>query len=535
MVGKNIFKNLILASFLITVSSCCKKETKAAVAEIKDHISINIEKDPTTLDGRKSRLFRDNGLIMMFNDGLFRSGKDGKVAPAIAEKYSVLDDGKTYVIELKQTLWNNGTPVTAHDFIYSWKTSLRKNFPAPGVENLYEIRNAKLIKDGLLPSSMLGVHAKGDYCLVIELERPLPYFTKLLTMPIFLPVSESHEKQYADWTTNLDNYLCNGAFVPTKWKLKDEIVAEKNAYYWDKEQVKLNKITFLMIDQDTAFSMYQNKQVSFIGSPYSYIPEDAASHLKGSKLLRNNEALMTAFIRANVNSHPLNEPDFRKSIASAIDRNTILEHSPRYWSVATGLVPKCMGIQETPYFNDGDNEEARRLLKSACEKLKIKENNLPAISLMMVNIQNRKKLAEIIQDQLKKSLGVDLKLELVEYKVYVDRLKSGNYELALGDWVADFDDPINFLEVFKTKTCSTNNTGWESLDYIGAIESSYHAADVKDRNRALQKAEELFIAEMPIIPLFHKGITSMYDENLKDVVFSDMGTVDFKWAYIEDN
>jgi len=143
------------------------------------------------------------------------------------------------------------------------------------------------------------------------------------------------------------------------------------------------------------------------------------------------------------------------------------------------------------------------------------------------------RIAQAVQDQWKKSLGISVKLEAVEGKACLEKVSQGNYELAVGSWIADFRDPINFLEVFKTKFVGTNNTNWESPDYQKAIEETYLAKNSEERVEGLKKTEQILMNEMPVIPIFHYTMVHVTNNHLKDVVLTESGHIDFKWAYVE--
>jgi oligopeptide transport system substrate-binding protein len=523
--------NYFIVSLVLSFSSC-SKEVNEKKSPSSHKITINIQEEPSTLDHRKARLMFDYNTIRTFNDGLFRTGRDGKAAPAIAESYTVSEDMKTYVFKLKKTNWSNGVALSAHDFIYSWKSSLNKNFPAPNAALLFPIKNAKEIKEGALPASMLGVYADGDLTLVVELERPVPFFTDLLTIPIYFPLNESVDQAHPDWSTSADHYVCSGPFKMVDWKHKNEILAEKNKYYWDTDQVKIQNITMVMVDPVTAFSMQQNGELSWVGAPYSNFPPEALEMLKANKTLQKDPFLATNWIRTNTNYTPLNNREFRQSLAFAINRKDITQHVLQgEATVATGIVPISMGIQEKPYFTDNDEKMATELLSIALKKMNLTKETLPQLKLTFACTENSDKIATAIQDNWRKVLGINVILEPVESKIYIDKIGKGDYQLACGRWGADFNDPISFLDVFKTRSSGTNNTGWESPDYISAIEDTYKYMDFDKRKSGLAKAEQILINDMPVIPVYHFTMLHVQDPSLKDIVLTQCGEIDFKYAY----
>jgi len=527
---KTKFFNYLFVSLFLSLASCSNAVTDKRASLSK--ITINIQEEPSTLDHRKARLSYDYNTIRSFNDGLFRTDKEGKPAPALAESYTVSSDMKTYVFKLKKTSWSNGVALSAHDFIYSWKSTLNKNFPAPNASLLFPIKNAEKIKEGSLPASMLGVYADGDLTLVVELERPVPFFTDLLTIPIYFPLNESVDQAHPDWSTSADHYVCSGPFKMVNWKHKNEIQAVKNEYYWDCDQVKIETLNMVMVDAVTAFSMQQNGELSWVGAPFSNLPPEALEMLKAKGVLQKDPFLATNWIRTNTNHTPLNNRDFRHSLALSINRNDITQHVLQgEAAVATGIVPVSMGIQQKPYFTDNDEEKAMQLLSSALKQMNLTKETLPQLKLTFACTENNEKVATAIQDNWRKVLGLNVVLEPVESKIYIDKIGKGDYQLACGRWGADFNDPISFLDVFKTRSCGTNNTGWENPDYISAIEETYKYLDFEKRKPGLAKAEQILINDMPVIPVYHFTMLHVHDPSLKDVVLTQCGEIDFKYAY----
>lgn len=535
----NTYKNILQYVFIIPALcffSCGKQQSEVKKSKKAQEITFNIEKHPATLDGRKSTLLRDFNLIRTFNEGLYRINKQGEAAPAIAESCTILPDNKTYIIKLKQTLWSDGVPLTAYDFIFAWKSALAKDFPAPSVSLLFPIKNAKAIKEGRIPASMLGAHTQGAYTLVVELENETPYFKELLTHPIYFPIGESIDTDNLDSKSYASDYICNGPFKIVSNKLNNEIVAVKNPRYWDKDAVKLDKITMIVVDPDTAFNMYKNKELQLIGAPFSHIPPDAIKGLNGNANLKKSPMLRTHMIRVNTSHGLLHNKDFRKSLALSINRKEIVEHVlSSAAEIATGIVPTSLGLQEAPYFSDADIEGAKMHLDKACKEHKINKSKLPTLTFTYCGSGNNHKIAAALQDGWRTSLGLDVILEPLEQKVYLDRMSKGDYQLASGAWAADFKDSINFLEVFKTKNGASNHTYWESPDYIKAIESTYACANKKERKEALMEAESILIDEMPAIPVYHYSMLHLQDPHLKDVVQSETGILELKWAYLTED
>jgi len=528
-------KVLGVGALLAIVVSCqCKKDGGVCPRKKAEQvIRISIENEPQTLDPRKTRSLGDMNLIRNFWEGLVRTDKTGLVQPAIAEKYTISNDNKTYQFNLKETNWSNGDPLTAHDFVYAWKKTISPDFLSDYAFLLYSIKNAKAIKEGQLPMSMLGVRAADDYTLVVELESATPYFLELVALPVFFPVNQRVDKQNPDWFRNSNTYVSNGPFQMAKWNHNDLIVATKNLGYWDRDVVNLDRIDMVMVDSETSYLMFENDELDWQGSPYSSVPTDALERLKGENKVFISPFLGTYWIRTNTSLYPFHSSEIRKALALSINRNEIVEHvTCGDQTPATGIVPASMGLQSTPYFVDGDVEQAMNVFQCALEKENMNIENFPELTLTYTATARHHKIAQAIQDQWRNSLGIVVKLEPLEKKVYLDRLSKGDYQMACGDWIADFRDPVSFLEIFKAKSFGSNNTSWESLDYQKALESSYLVQDGQERLETLRDSEQIIMDEMPVIPIFHHSMVHLKNDCLKDVVLNDTGHIDFKWAYV---
>jgi oligopeptide transport system substrate-binding protein len=535
------YSRILSAALLVLLVACSKKEhseggtNKKCNRVINQSISINIVSEPQTLDPRKVRSLSSQNLARMFGEGLTRLGKNGVTQLALAEKLSISEDMKTYTFQLRPSFWSNGDKLTANDFVYALKKSLSPDFPADNAFLLYVIKNAKSVKNGELPNNFLGISAPEENILVVELEYPVPYLLELTSLPIFFPINGKYEKDHPKWNYEANTFICNGPFKLDKWSHTSEIIAVKNNNYWDAEQVVLDKIQMLMVDVETGFKMFENKELHWDGSPFSTIPVDAIEHLAKGGKIESDPLLGTYWIRTNVDKFPCGSDLIRKALALAIDRGSIVKHITQGEQIpATGIVPVSMGLQNSPYFQDAAALEAANLLQEALDERHIQLEDLSEFILTYVADNRNHRIAQAVQDQWRTNLGIKVKLEPVESKVFFDRISKNDYQLSCGSWIADFNDPINFLEVFKSKNIGTNNTNWESPDYTKALETSYLCKTPEERKEKLRTSEKLLMDAMPVIPIFHYTMLHMKSHNLKDVVLSDSGHIDFKWAHLEN-
>lgn len=520
-------------AFLILICTGCTSSQKIQ----KEHkiVRINIERDASSLDPRKARDLCSQTLVRMFFEGLTRVGKEEKAELALADTISISSDLKTYTFHLKEARWSNGDPVTSHDFIYAWKTLLDPQFPSDTAFNLYVIKGAKAIKEGQLGVDSLNARAIDEKTLEVELEYSVPYFLELLSVPAFFPINAKMDRIHPHWADNPSSFVCNGPFRISEWKHNDCIIAIKNPTYWDADAVQLSSMQFVMVNTDTELKMFEKGELDWAGSPLGTLPVEAILSLKKEPFFKTKEMLATYFIRVNTEAHPLNDAMIRRSLALAINRKEIVEHITQGGQIpASGIVPLSFGLQQEPYFQDGSVEEARALFNTALQRLQLDIQSFPEIKLLYTSNPERNHLiAQAIQHQWFKAFGIHIKLEACERKVYFDRLSKQDFHLASGSWFADFNDPINFLDVFRYKKGSSNNTKWENADYAEWLNQSAMTVNLKERSELLRQSEKLLIEEMPILPIFYYTMLYVQKQYLKDVVLSPMGVVDFKWAKVD--
>lgn len=496
-------------------------------------IQINITSQPTSLDPRKARSLNDLNVIRMVMEGLTRMDYTNLPTLSLAEKFTVSEDKKTYTFSLREALWTNGEKIVPADFIHAWTTSLSPCFPSDNANSLYVIKNAEKIKKGFLDIADLGVSSPNEKTLIVELEKPTPYFLELLSSPIFFPIHKKTDIIDPKWAESPLTYVSSGPFMIDEWKHHNILSVKKNPRYWESEQVRLDKVDMIMVSQETGFSMFQNNELDWDGSPFSSLPLDALPSLKEKKELHTQSFLITSFLRMNVNKAPLHHTSFRKALALSLDRTSLIDHVLLGSSIyASGLVPASLGLKEREYFNDNDIEAVKCLLED-CKKEGLRYEDLEELTLSFLSNDKNYRICQTIQEQWRKNLGIKVRLEPIEPKLYFTRVSRKEYELCLSSWVADFRDPINFLEVFRTKDIGTNNTGWENAEYLVDLEKAYKTTDPDERRKILQECEKILVNEMPIIPLCHGTMNYVKKDNLINVILSDTGAIDFKRARLQ--
>jgi oligopeptide transport system substrate-binding protein len=483
--------------------------------------------EPSTLDPGLAEDIPSMSIARAAFDGLLRLGVDGQIKEAVAEKYEVSPDGLTYTFHLRDSKWSNGDPVTAHDFEYAWKRVLNPETASGYAYQLYYLKNGEAYNAGKAKAEDVGVKATDDKTLVVTLENPAPFFPQLVASVTYFPVNKKVVEANKNWAGSPESYVGNGPFVLKKWEHKSVIELEKNENYWDKDTVKLSKLTFNMIeDPNTELSMFEKGDLDWAGSPLGDLPLDAMDALKDSGKMQTQATAGTYWYIFNTKKPPFTNKKIRQAFAYAVNRQEITDNVVQYKSApALGILPPTMALKPDGYFKDGDVETAKKLLAEGMKELGI--SKLPEITISYNTSEVHQRIATVIQDQWRKAFGIEVKLVNKENKVHREDMKAGNFMIGRGSWIGDFNDPINFLEVFKG---GLNTSKWENKEYLDLLAKSAKEGDVEKRKEILKQADAIVMDEMPALPIYYYTYAWVKQDSVKDVVIDALGFIDFKYA-----
>lgn len=514
------FFSLALLLFL----SACHQPSKPVANQLK----VSQSSDPQTLDPRQARNLETATTLHMLYEGLMRTDEKGKIVPGIAEKVDVSPDQKTYTFSLRPSVWSNEEPVTASDFEQTWKSLLSPDFAAPNAYQFYPIKGAQAAKEGKISLEEVGIHAPDETTLIVELEQPLAHFLNLVSTHFYYPVHSTLRENKNASTTD-STFVSNGPFKLDHWSRNNELTAIKNPLYWDEKNVHLEKVSLIVLDDNTALHLFENKELDWTGSPLSTLPTDSLAALRTEGILKTAPGAGTHWFRFNTEKKPFDNASMRTAFALALNRQELIDH------VLQGNQQAALQIVP-PSFNgalslhqDHNIEKAQHLFKESQEH----NEELAAITLCYRNDERSHKIAQVVQQQWKEAFNLTVNLQSCESKVLFDHLKTGEYQIGLGSWYADFRDPISFLDVFKFKDNGTNNTQWENEIYTALLEGSSSEANEEKRAKLLQQAEKILLREMPVIPLFHAAYNYLQQPRVEGVYFSELGYLDFKHAKLQ--
>lgn len=568
---------LLLSAALLATLGC------PGPVEDPDTLVINNSTEPQTLDPALEKGQPEYHITLALYEGLtVYDPKDLSVKPGVAEKWDLNADGTEYTFHLRPAKWSNGDPVTAADFEYSWKRVLDPTLGSEYVEQVSTyLKNGKAYYNGAAADSTLkgwsetrpdqrardarslieqvqrrhaepirklldtekddavlaalrkayveaakredvaagqvGVRAKDERTLVVTLESPTAFFLDLAAFFTYFPVHRKTVETHGKEWTRPGTLVGNGPFRMKEWKVKEHILLEKNPNYWDAANVSDLKLKFLPIENaSTAFNLYEKGRIHWMTD----VPRDYIEELLNRPDYHTGPFLTTYFYGFNTTKGATKDKRVRQALARAVDKQKIAKFITRAGEIpAESLVPPGMPGYEPAKTNPYDPEAARKLLADAGYP---GGKGFPKIEILYNTQEAHKKIAAAIQEMWRQTLNIDVELRNAEWKIYLDMQSRMEFDVIRRAWIADYNDPNTFLDMF-TSANGNNNTGFSSPQYDQLVASAAKERDPAKRMKLLRGAEAILMEELPVFPIYFyvtknlwkPGVEGIYD-NVRD-------------------
>ncbi len=477
-------------------------------------------------------------------DGLMQMDKDGAAVPAIAESYDLSEDGLTYTFHLRDAKWNNGTAVTANDFVFAWRRIAKE--AGEYAYMLDEIGNikgaAEIISGSESDLTTLGVSAADDKTLVVELNVPVSFFPSLMYFPTFYPINEEFYNSLADGTygTSPETFLSNGAFVLESYTPGTaNLSVKKNPDYWDADRVKLAGITYQVVgSSDNALTAFRNNTLDVVmisGDQVDAAKKDAALAEK-LKVTGAGYMWYLSFSQTEKNAEGgmLANANLRLAISNAIDRDNLVDNYVMDGSLATfTAVPPQFAASSTTGEDFSANQDAFTDYvgynpEKAAEYFEAAKAELGKDSFTFTMIYGNnegdevQKVAQAIKEDVEDALpGVVINLQSMTKAERLDKMQNDNYDIALTRWGPDYADPMTYLGMWVTN--NSNNYGfWSNAEFdqlIADCTTGAYITDYDARWDAMFKAETLVMQEAVIAPLYTKANANLITDGVEGIDF----------------
>lgn len=513
-----------------TGDSSAAEEGETATGGSGGTLNMRNTMEPTSLNTLLATYAYDFTPINAMIECLYRDDENDVPQPAGAETVDISDDKLVYTFHLREdATWSNGDPVVATDYEFAWQQALNPKVASDYAYMLYFIHNAEPYFNGEVEWSEVGVKVIDDYTLEVTLDNPLPYATDLFAFPTLAPINQKfYEEVGADkYATDAEYFCCNGMYELTEWSHNSQIVFQKREDYWNADAVGPDEIVYKIItDSQAGLNSYLSREIDYTDLDSGEVVQqaEAAGFEVGVKPARSSYYLIV-----NTEDEFMSNQNLRLALAYSIDKQALVDtvYQNDNQPMTSFTPPAIMGAAgaDGPTFQEallaergemypgsGDLEKAQEYLQAALEELGCTVDELN-LSIDCADDSLRRNCATFLQEQWRQNLGIEnITVNSMQTKQVSANRQSGDYCMSLGGWSPDYNDAINFLDLWVTDG-GNNDSFWSNEEYDNLIAQATAEADEEVRQQYLFDAEEILAAEMPVIPLYWQCQNYSYNKD----------------------
>lgn len=538
-------KTVSIAATLIAISlSLAACSSKSGSKNDQQVLNWSEATELSSIDPSKATDSESFDMLGNSMEGLYRLEKNSKVEPGIARSTKISKNKLHYTFTLRKgAKWSNGDEVTAKDFVYSWKRTID---PKTGSSYSYlfdGVANANDIINGKKSPTTLGIKADGKYKLSVTLDKQVPYFKLLMGFPVFFPQNEKAVKKYgSNYGTESKYMVYNGPFVMKNWTGSNlSWKFKKNNDYWDKKNVKLSGINFKVNKSpSTAYNLYQSGK-----SDMSQLSTEQARQLNKKPGFTVEKSGQMTYLEFNQKQAAFKNTKIRQALSLAINRKQLAgKIMGEGTEIPTGIVPNGLAKNNGTDFSKEAKTDDLRYSESEAKRLfneglaEIGQSKL-RFTLLGADTDQSKDVTAYIQSQLEQHLGSDkirVDVSNVPLKTRLSRSRAGNFDVVAANWVADYTDPISFMELFTTGN-EYNDGSWSNSQYDELIKAAKttDAADPDKRWNDMVKASKILSKDMGVSPLYQQNSPEMIRPKVKGLIVNSAGVMyNYKNVHIEE-
>ena len=483
--------------------------------------------EPPTLDPGLAEDVVSIEVIVQLFEGLVTYDEQGNLSGLGAEKWEISPDGMTYTFTLRQgPKWTDGKPITAADYAWAWKRNVDPETASPYANTLFPVKNAQAINDGTMDPEQLGVQAKDDRTLVVTLEKPAAYFLRLASTWAMFPLRQDVIEKSGDKWTEPQNIVSNGPFTLKEWRHDTQIVLERNDAYWGQKPT-LQKATYRLFPEggsDQVLAAYEANELDTFGTGASFeLPPNQVDRVLADAKLKNEVKVFdqsaTNFISVNTRREHFKDPRVRMALGMALERQKMIDEVlKRPGKPAYTLQPEGIAGRRPELWPKDDVAMAKKLLADAGYP---DGRGFPEITFTYNTSAQWKPLAEYLQQRWKETLGINVKLDSMEFAVFLKWRRGDDWtqkgDLFRGGWFSDYEDPNNWYNVLWDSQSDplAFNLGWQNQSYDALVRQAAAELDRTKREAMYRQAEEILAKEYPAIPTFHYNIRTLVKPNIQ--------------------
>lgn len=475
--------------------------------------------EPRSIDPHAVTGVPEGRVIRLLYEGLLaRDPASGAPAPGVAESWTVSPDELVYTFRLRaDARWSNGDPLTAADFEWSFQRLLAPETAAEYASSLWCVEGAREFTTGAHSDfTRVGIRALDEHSLEMRLARHTPYFLELLSYHVFAPVHraslESLQTRFpsrwaSEWTRP-DNLVVNGPFVLTERRIADRMRFARNEMYWDAQHVAMRTVDVLAVESwNSALNLYLTGAVDWVDGA---IPANLAPSLAGREDYRPEPYLGVYFYRINVTKPPLDDLRVRRALAYSLTRGALCDNvlkagqKPGLTFVPGGR----LGAYRSPPPLPETSGPVRGFLSEA--GFGPEKKPFPTLEIHFNSGETHRDIAEVIADQWRRTLGIEVRLRNQEWKSFLDAQSKLDYDVSRSSWIADYRDVSSFLDIWVTGH-ENNRTGWSNATYDRVVREAQAEKNPQRRLELYKTAEWVLLSELPCIPIYHYVSQNLLD------------------------
>jgi len=515
-----------IAAILILGTSLagCQKVAREACPAGQRCLEEGNSQEPNSLDPQIATTVAEAAILREVFEGMYTDAADGSPMLGVADSAQTTPDGLVWTFHLRPEIWSDGQPVTARDFVYAYQRMLNPKTGSSYAYLLYVLKNAQPINDGKMPISALGATALDDRTLQLTLEHPASYLPELLKHQAFFPIPAHSVEVLKDRWADPGKIVSNGAYTLSEWKLGDYVRLEKNPRYRDADKLCFDRVDFIPTnDAVAAERRVLRGELDLNNSIQSNRVPRLRADPKSAPFVHTYPYLNSGYLIFNIRDlAPLKDVRVRQAISMAIDRQFITDKLLRAGQIPTtsyvphgiaGYLPKD-APHPAPYWNAWPLEhrqaEARRLLAlagySTARPLKLE--------LKTFNSGGSLVTAQSIQADLR-SVGVNIDFRQEDGAVVFESFNLRDFQLGATGWVADYNDPMTFLNLMKSDTGQQNYGDYKSPAYDALLKAADNEPDATKRADDMARAEQMILDDAIIAPLDTGVSLNLVNPNIK--------------------
>lgn len=518
--------SLLILFFVAFVVGCTKKKNGDYGLDLKSTLRINILTEPPSLDWNKSgdttsALIQDNIMEGLVEYNL--ADPNLSLTPALATEWRSEKNGQIWYFKVRSGVkWTDGQEFTARQILDGWERLLTPATASEYAYFLYGINNARAFNEGKIKDfSEVGVKITDAGEIRVELTGPTSYFPYLLTHHSTYPIRKDIIAKHGDKWTESRNIVTLGAYTLKTWDHDKAIVLERNeAYYGEKAKIK-NVLAYMINELSTALNLFNAGKID----AQTQLPSTELRELRKRPEYRETGILSIYYYGFNVRKPPFDNPEVRKAVGYAIDRKEVTQMLDGGQVPLTSWVPPGMfgyapgvGISFNP-------AKAREILDKAGFKDRSK---LAKIEIGFNTNEDHKRIAENVQAQLKRNLGIDVELKNEEWKVYLKNLRTEPPHIFRMGWLADYPDPDNFLNLM-TSYSENNHTRWKNKKFDELIGRAVGIESRDARHEAYLQAQQILTEQdVPVVPVYAAVAHGLFSPRVVGYPFGPLQRFIFK-------